>query len=323
MKILILDTNRHANLASGYGHIARDLAIGLNKRGHDVYFDVGIMSGDGTLDAISSKVFEDSPDTIYLWTKPPQYIKDAKFDPTRKNVFFTMHETPTFLGHKAEWCSLLNKTKLVLTPTEWNKKVFEDGGVTVPIHVVPLGLDLNVFRPKGIDRFFRVLTVHEAFGAASSREDWQMTLDAFNEQYADKLDTWLTVKSWSIKPENIAELRKSGRMNRVSIVDITLENKSLVELYHQHDLFIKNSNKEGWSFPLTEAVVCGMNIAAFDNPVLRENAQDYPVDWFKKKEQLKMYLDANYRAWKQKVAYTHKFSWNPALDRIEEALKTL
>lgn len=323
MKILILDTNRHANLASGYGHIARDLAIGLDRRGHDVYFDVAIMTGEGTLDNISRKHFDDSPDTIWLWTKPPSFIKDVKFDPTKRNVFFTMHETPTFLGHKAEWPELLNKCKLVLTPTTWNKDVFEKNGVTVPIEVIPLGVDLRTFHPSAVTSYFKLLTVHEAFGAPSSREDWRMTLEAFNEQFKDRNNAYLTVKTWSEKPENIAELRRSGLMEKVSVVTITLEPKSLVDIYHSHNVFIKNSNKEGWSFPLTEAIACGTKVIAFDNPVLRENARSYPVAWFKKKEQLQYHMEAAYKEWRDSTKYIHEYNWESSITKLEEVLKTL
>lgn len=321
MKILILDTSRHTNLASGYGHIARDLAIGLDKRGHDVYFDFNVMTGDGTIDRISQKVFQDSSDTIYLWTKPPSFVKDSKFDPNLNNVFFTMHETPTFMGHKEEWPSLLNKCKLVLTPTEWNKKVFLDNKVTVPIEVIPLGVDLRTFHPESVTDYFKVLTVHEAFGAPSSREDWRMTLDAFNEQFKDRPGAYLTVKSWSVKPENVETLRREGIMNRTNVVTITLENKSMAELYQQHAVFIKNSNKEGWSFPLTEAITCGMKIICYDNPVLRENVRAYPALWFKKKEQLMYQLETLYKEWRNGYAYIKDYGWESSLVKLEEALK--
>lgn len=323
MKILILDTSRHTNLASGYGHMARDIAIGLDRRGHDVYFDYNVMTGDGTVDRISQKVFLDSPDAIYLWTKPPSFIKDPKFDKSRKNVFFTMHETPTFMGHKAEWPSLLNDCKLVLTPTEWNKKVFVDNGVRVPVSVIPLGVDLRSFHPESVTDYFKVLSVHEAFGVPSSREDWRMTLDAFNEQFKDRPGAYLTVKSWNVKPENIEALRAQGLMNRVSVITITLENKSMMELYQQHAAFIKNSNKEGWCFPLTEAIACGSRVIVYDNPVLRENVREYPAMWFKKKEQLMYHLEVLYKEWRDSSKHMHGYSWEHSFDLLEEALKTV
>lgn len=323
MKILILDTTRHTNLASGYGHIARDFAVGLDKRGHDVYFDANIMTGDGTIDRISGKVFEDTSNTIWLWTKPPAYVKDPKFDETKKNVFFTMHETPTFLGYKAEWPQLLNKCKLVLTPTEWNKGVFLHNGVHVPIEVVPLGVDLRVFHPREATDYFKILTVHEAFGAESSREDWRITLEAFNEQFKDRKNAYLTIKSWNVKSDNVIALRQAGLMDRVSVITITLESRSLAELYQQHEVFVKNSNKEGWCFPLTEAIACGLPVIAYDNPVLRENAREYPVLWFKKKEQLMYQLETQYKKWREATSYVHTYSWEASLYKLESILAKL
>lgn len=319
-----MDTNRHANLASGYGTMARALAEGLERRHHDVYFDSPTLSGDPIIDLIAKKKFVDSPDTIYLWTKPPKYVKNENFHQNKKNVFYTMHESETFEGDKADWPELLNKCKLIITPTVWNQGVFVKAGVTVPIVVVPLGTDTRFYHPYVAHDRFNVLTVHEAFGAESSRENWKMTLEAFNELFADKTNVNLTVKSWNIKQDVVEELRKSGAMDKVTLMSMSLERGAMASLYQQHFVFVKNSNREGWSIPLTEAMACGMPVVVYKNPVLEENVRNYPqVSWFYKKDMLKYYLDYWYKVWRTSNEYLTMFSWSNTVDRVEDALETL
>jgi glycosyltransferase involved in cell wall biosynthesis len=324
MKIVIMDTNRHAKLSSGYGNMARALAEGLARRHHDVYFDSPTLCGDPQLDTLAKKQFVHTPETIYLWTKPPKYILNNNFHVENKNVFFTMHETETFEGEKKEWPLFLNRCKLIITPTEWNMKVFVSAGVTIPVVVVPLAVDTRYYHPYAAPDRFNVLTVHEAWGAESSRENWQMTLEAFRELFSGKNNVNLTVKTWNLKPEVMVEMQKSGMLENVSVTSMSLEPQAMASLYQQHFLFVKNSNREGWSIPLTEAMACGMPVIVYKNPVLTENVRSYPqVSWFTKKDQLKYYLDYWYKVWRTSNEYLSMFSWRASLDRVEDALELL
>ncbi len=315
MKIKIQDANTHLNYASGYGQISAAIASGLSGMGHDVYYEYLTGSSDPVLDKLARKVFVHSDDTIYLWIRPPHYAKDPKFNPAYKNVFYTMHESSSFEGWKSDWPQLLNKVKLVITPTQWNKKVFVDNGVTVPIEVVPVGILRKVFFPQD-SRTFNILTVHDAFGSKNSRENWQMTMDAFDGLFKTR-QAILTVKSWNTKTPVPAG-------DKVVLIDSTLFPQDMVNLYRSHQVFIKNSNREGWSIPMTEAMACGMVVIAYDNPVLRENAGSYPlVTWFKTKEQLMFRLDAAYKSWRTFIEQVDQFGWQNSLKKIEKILLTV
>jgi len=318
MKIKIVDANTHLNQASGYGQVAAAVGAGLNNLGHDVYFEYVTGCNDSLLDKLAKKKFVHTDDTIYLWIRPPHYIKDQAFDATHKNVFLTMHESTTFEGWKSDWAMLLNKVGHIITPTEWNKKVFQDAGVTVPISVVPLGVNTNIYYPQ-VKKGFGILTVHDNLGSPNSRENWQMTIDAFNELFTGR-NAYLTIKSW-----NVRTMPKEVEVNEnINCISSTLFPQDMAKLYQQHQVFVKNSNKEGWSVPLTEAMACGMSIICYDNPVLRENARAYPfITWFKTKDQLKFRLDAAYKPWRDEVKIADTYSWKNSVVMIEQILKTI
>lgn len=317
MKIKILDANTHLNFASGYGQASAAIASGLSGLGHDVYYEFITGSPDPVLDKIARKKFVHTDDTIYLWIRPPHYAKDPAFNPAYKNVFLTMHESEKFEGWKEDWPQLLNNVRHIITPTEWNKKVFADAGVTVPISVVPLGVNLNVYYPQE-QRGFGVLTVHDAFGSENSRENWKVTLEAFDALFHSR-PAYLTVKSWNVKPQALAAIP-----DQVNLITSTVFPSDMARLYRSHQVFIKNSDREGWSIPLTEAMACGMTVVAYDNPVLRENARAYPfITYFKTKEQLMFRLDEAFKRWRDEIAAVDVFAWKHSVKKIEEVLAGL
>jgi len=67
---------------------------------------------------------------------------------SRFNIFYTMMETETLHPDFAKRCN--QNADAIFVPTHWNKKVFEKGGIKCPIHVMPLGIDGELYR-KGID----------------------------------------------------------------------------------------------------------------------------------------------------------------------------
>jgi glycosyltransferase involved in cell wall biosynthesis len=67
-------------------------------------------------------------------------------DKSSYNMLFTMMEPETLHPNFARACNA--HADMVITPSQWNKKVFEQGGVKVPIKVCPLGVDTNVYKPN-------------------------------------------------------------------------------------------------------------------------------------------------------------------------------
>lgn len=319
MKLKIKDANTHINRMSGYGKLSGAIASGLHGLGHDVYYDYITGCDDATLDMLARKKFEHTDDTIYLWIRPPHYIKGEDFNEKYKNIFFTMHESETFDGWKADWIELLNKLTAIITPTHWNKNVFLNNGLKVPVYVVPLGVNKHQFKMFPEDTF-NVLCVHDALGSDASRENWKETIEAFSEVFGENQQAKLTIKTWNMKQEKYDEFMKAIK-GRVYATTTNLTNADMADLYKRSTVFIKNSNKEGWSLPLTEAMACGLAVIVRKCQVLVENVGEYKqVSWFTKKDQLKWYLNEAYKEWCEKKAQADVFSWKRTVEGVEKVL---
>jgi hypothetical protein len=316
MKIRIFDAGTREHLTGGYPLHARETIKHLKAIGHEVV----LYPDDG------------KGEDIVLWIRPPHYIKYPEFNHKKINVFFTMHELETFTGYKKEWPSLLNKCDAIITPTKWNKKVWEKHGVKAPIYVVPLGVNPKEYH--GAKTFhFSILTVHEGLGLKGSRELWKDTLSAYYDAFYDNHneEVILNIKSWSVNYANyhdyLAELREGKDMSKcppVNVIDLELETSDMNRLYAKHWLFLKNAFREGWCLPLWEALAAGTKIAYANLPVYENLVGLKGTRTFRLGdiEDLRDIMLDGFREWKREKGFITKFSWRNTVIETAKVLET-
>jgi glycosyltransferase involved in cell wall biosynthesis len=268
MRIWISDGDRRLQEGNGYGQVSQAVSRGLIELGHEVRFQ------------------EFPGMELALFICPPGKIRFGRQVPS---AAITMHELDHLPASKHGWVEILNQLDLVITPTVWNKEVWERAGVTTPVAVVPLGIDPELYFPA-TGRRCTFLCVHENLGGVTSREDWRDTLRAYLSAFTAEDDVRLLVKTWKWKPEEfdvareqvLEELRSvQGRAPgagdawmpagpspprsaapAVEVIDGVLSAREMRELYQRAWLFVKNANREGWSMPCTEAIACDTPVAA-------------------------------------------------------------
>jgi glycosyltransferase involved in cell wall biosynthesis len=249
VRIWISDGDRRLEQGNGYGQISAAVARGLIELGHEVQFQ------------------EFAGMELALFICPPGKIK---FGRQVRSAAITMHELDHLPESKRDWVEVLNRLDLVITPTEWNREVWERAGVDTPIAVVPLGVDPALYFPV-TGRRCTFLCVHENLGGETSRENWRDTLRAYLTAFAGEDDVRLVVKTWKWKPDEFEQARAEllaelaiaeERAPEIEVIDATLDAAEMRGLYQRAWLFLKNANREGWSVPCTEAVACGTPLAA-------------------------------------------------------------
>jgi glycosyltransferase involved in cell wall biosynthesis len=249
MKIWLSDGDRRLQEENGYGRVSAALAHGLSGLGHELQF----------------KEFREMD--LALFVCPPGRIKFGRPVPS---AALAMHELDHLPEGKRDWSEILNRLDLLITPTDWNRRMWRSEGVTVPIEVVPLGVDLDTYQPTG-GRECTFLAVHENLGGESSRENWRETLRAYCTVFTAADNVRLVIKTWKWKPDGwsavyeqtLAELGlDESRAPAIEVLDGQLSAEEMRDLYRGAWLFVKNANREGWSLPCTEAVACGGTVLA-------------------------------------------------------------
>jgi glycosyltransferase involved in cell wall biosynthesis len=298
MNLWIRDGRRHEQAASGYGQLAAGLAAGLVRLGHTVTFALSHAT-DACLNICPPSRIRHRPDVL--------------------SAAFTMHELETLPPDKKNWPDILNDMDLVLTPTAWNKAVWQSLGVRAPIEIVPLGVDDTVFAPP-TGRTCIFLTVHENFGGASSRENWRDTILAYYSTFNQTDRVELVVKTWKWKRpgwdvarDDLAKAagKSTNDLPHVTIIDDQLTAHDLTSLYHRAWLFVKNANREGWSLPCTEAAACGTQIAATNiQPLTTHLSAD--TEWFTPGDvkELSRLLSKQYRLFLAAESHSRLYTWD-------------
>ena len=179
----------------------------------------------------------------------------------------------------ADWVAACNGMDEIWVPTEFNVETFQRAGVTVPIHIVPQGVDTERFHP-GLTpleiagrRRFAFLSVFEWI----HRKGWDVLLRAWAETFTADAEVCLLIRSYlpnateggastAAINERIDQFLKSelGR-TRASVAPIIVLGEQLAQLemprlYASADCFVLPSRGEGWGRPYIEAMACGLPV---------------------------------------------------------------
>jgi len=311
MRIWVSDGDRRLLEGNGYGQVSAAVSRGLIELGHDVQFQ------------------EFPGMELALFICPPGKIK---FGRSVRSAAITMHELDHLPESKRDWVDILNRLDLLITPTAWNRDVWRQVGVTVPIEVVPLGIDTESYFPL-TGRRCTFLCVHENLGGDSSREDWLDTLRAYLGAFTADDDVRLVVKTWKWKPAEFAAARLGvlaelgvgeEQAAEIDVIDGVLDADRMRDLYQRAWLFLKNANREGWSMPCTEALACGTPVAASRiQPLLSHLGED--TRWFEQGDVagLRAVLEREYARFRSHLRLAQRHDAADMAKLVEVALGAL
>jgi glycosyltransferase involved in cell wall biosynthesis len=182
-------------------------------------------------------------------------------------IGFTMLEVD---GLPADWVEACNQMDEIFVPSHFNKETFANSGVRVPITVMPLGFDPDVFNASAsghkIEDYFTFLSMFEW----GERKAPEVLLEVFNDEFKADEKVLLLLKTDNRDPgvnvqQQVANLNLSP--NRASIgflFNQPIAAAQMATLYHSADCFVLPTRGEGWGMPILEAMACGLPVIATD-----------------------------------------------------------
>ena len=151
--------------------------------------------------------------------------------------------------------------------SEWAKGVivnntkFDDNDV----HVVPLGVDLDIFQPRASSG--RPTTVFFNCGKWEKRKGHDVLLDCFNSAFSinDDVELWMMCDNPFIGEQNHGwqKLYKTSPLGaKIRMIPRQQSHKDVYNIMAQTDCGVFPSRGEGWNLELLEMMACGKHVIA-------------------------------------------------------------
>lgn len=189
---------------------------------------------------ISNKVQPDEWELLLapVWQKPT---------PGKKTVHFTMYETDSLT---MDYVRNVNRSEAVIVPCQWNQHGFMASGVTKPVHVVPLGIDPELFRRTGWP------SGPFTFGAAGRlahgrhRKGIERVAEAFLATFPGEPNVRLEIK---LHPDcQCAEIHDP----RIRYYRAHWPNEQVAAWLNSIHCFVSAAASEAWGFWQQQALAC-------------------------------------------------------------------
>jgi glycosyltransferase involved in cell wall biosynthesis len=193
---------------------------------------------------------------MYDWLSPRLAVIPPHllywYKPTPTTAAWTMWETDQIPAGSNKY---LNKCGLLLIPSRWGVESFRDNGVVVPMAVVPLGYDPEVFSPRleGSGPELCTFGTAGALDEGGLRKNVQRVIDLFRRAFPERRDVRLKVKITPRSP-----MVNTFGDPRVEVVNSSLAPTALAAWYRSLTCYVNASYGEGFGLHLLEAMGCGV-----------------------------------------------------------------
>lgn len=254
----------------GYGEFARNFAVALHDIGENIRVTPVSFEREKTDHGRAGQVCKELAQktfkpTVNIVNFIPRLFHGYRV-PGCFNIGFTMFETTKIPD---SWVAQCNTMDAILVPSDWNKEVFLNSGVKVPIGVAPPGITVPELPKKSQNEKFRFYSVFQW----TPRKHPLGLLKAYWAEFSGNTDVELILKTYRKAPirteqalilQEIAALKKEFKLPhypKIQIIGEMLTKEQMADLHSSGDCFVLPHRAEGIGLPHMEAM-------SYGNPVI-------------------------------------------------------
>jgi glycosyltransferase involved in cell wall biosynthesis len=247
---------------TGYGVVSKNIARSLHKNNNVSIFPIGQTVArsqqeyDDFMQMINNSInFEHSAPTLKIWHQfdLAQHIGKGKY------TAFPFFELDTF--DEREKCQMKVPDQYVVA-SNWAKEVLMQNGITQDIHVVPMGVDRDIFN----DELYRndILSkdkyIFLTIGKWEVRKGHDLLNDIFSKAFPVEKDVELWIlaaehtSSYCTKEEIEQWKNRYSNDNRIRIIGGTETHIDIAKIIQYSDCGLYISRAEGWNLELLETM---------------------------------------------------------------------
>jgi glycosyltransferase involved in cell wall biosynthesis len=269
---------------SGYGTVSRNYVLGLSQVGFPVKAVNFGRRDDSFLDPSVVRQLQQLLDTDVGYTpvgvvhRAPEYFPYVRFSGVFKRIGCTIFETHRIPSHWVKYCNQMDE---IWVPSRFNVETFSASGVDRrKLRVIPYGVDIKRFKPAEPSpiqekRRFCFLYIF----AFDWRKGFDILLEAYIREFFNHDDVTLILKTYwekysgiqknqiRLQLQNIIDRIKSevGKTNpHILIVDHSLSEGELMNLYANCNLYISTDRANGWGMSCLEVMAMGKPAATIN-----------------------------------------------------------
>jgi len=240
--------------SNGYGSMGEYLALGMARAGAMVnvvplYLDIEGLSTEFQDILHRSRPDFTAPTVYFHWIRPDL----ARFRTSSDLFIYTMWEANRLpIG----WAEQINSTRAVIVPTRFVAQVCRESGVTVPIEVVPQGIDPDIYHYEERPERDGLTTL--MISPVDNRKHTLEGIAAWKKVFANDLEARLIIKT------NYGYHNYTPDDPRILYVDTKESTRGIAHWYRQADVLLALGN-EGFGLPLVEGMATGLPVIALNS----------------------------------------------------------
>lgn len=237
----------------GYGSMAEYLALSLIKSGAKINIKPLMIDEKGLTPTFckklhESRIYPNDPVIFFCW---PNGDLDQYFQ--NPNLFInTMWESSRL---PAGWVEKLNHARAVIVPSQFVSQTFRDNGVFCPIHIIPEGVDPDVYTYVERPQTEGITTL--IVGTLIERKHWREAITGWQMAFGDDPSARLLIKS------RFGHSRQFSNDSRIRLVDDNETTRGILHWYQQADILLALGS-EGFGLPLVEGMATGLPVVALN-----------------------------------------------------------
>lgn len=239
----------------GYGVVGRNILIELSKKVRTNLYPIGPVN-EFQQEQQNVLTADFNAPTIKIWHQNQLFQRFGN----GRYFGWPIFELNTF--NPIEKASLSCPHELIVC-SQWAKEVCESNRINKPIHVVPLGVDRNIFQPKdklnsGTYKFFTI-------GKNELRKGHDIISKCFNSAFDDDDDVELHYLTNNVflgdKNNEWYNLFKTGPLSDKVFIHGPLQtHQDVAKFIQDKDCGVFPARAEGWNLELLESMACAKNV---------------------------------------------------------------